>query len=218
MFNLLTNEFTDKSALSKDDVAMIAGAPFGIPPPGQPEAMLKMLNLLLPPSLPIKDMAPLIQSLITSPTATALARTREYVSRNPLPIADPYDDGKEYNAGDKILWTDGKVYQFKEYIGAAGYHPDNHPDRWTLVNSQTVPAPPSQGTAAATPYDNQKSYKKGDKVTLNGKEYMCIDEYEVFGLSPETNPDSWKEVTSGGYRRKSRKVKKSKKAKRTYRR
>jgi hypothetical protein len=46
-----------------------------------------------------------------------------------------YRNDMDYNTGDMITWTDGKVYKFKERIGAAGYNPQGHPDRWILVSS-----------------------------------------------------------------------------------
>jgi len=88
------------------------------------------------------------------PDATALQMAKQYALNNPLSAPTPpqtqseppppmpsssappsFDDGKIYSTDDKITWTDGKIYKFNEYIGAAGYNPISNPTSWTLVTS-----------------------------------------------------------------------------------
>jgi hypothetical protein len=48
-------------------------------------------------------------------------------------IAD-YDNGKTYNAGDQVIFSD-KIYKFNNFIGAAGYAPDTNPEAWTELSA-----------------------------------------------------------------------------------
>jgi hypothetical protein len=128
-----------------------------------------------------------------------------------------------YSTGDMITWTDGKTYKLNNFIGAAGFNPGNHPDKWSLVTSGNQTQPPAAQTqtpAAKTypDYDNYMTYNTGDMITwTDGKTYKFNERVGAAGYSPGNHPDKWTVLASGGYRksRKSRKAKKSKKSRKS---
>lgn len=247
MFKLLNNELTDKSALSDEDVSIIGSATFVLsrmgmdgsrdahPPTREFKAMIDSLDLPLSPPLTKEILTPLLDSLMRAPIIDAMISSMVFAHLNPLPLAEAYDNAKYYKKDDKILWTDGKVYKFKEYVGAAGFHPDNHPECWILVEPPSSVAP-SSGAPPPTPqhsesreekrarllsslpaYDRTKEYRIQDSVTFDGKVYTYISDLPGIRTPlPAGNPNFWS--VFGGYRRKSRKNKRAKKSKRTHRR
>jgi len=104
------------------------------------------------------------------------------------PVGSPaYDNSKTYKKGD-VVTVDGKEYEMTNTIGAAGYAPAAHPAHWKLKGGGTAPV-------QAPAYDNFKTYKKGDVVSSDGKEYEMTNTIGAAGYAPAAHPASWKVKT-----------------------
>jgi hypothetical protein len=162
--NVIADKVISSSLINDRIIAVIAGAPFGVSEGATGITQIKEMiqTLSFPAEVSSQLTGPIIalfHSLIRAPIATALEEAKQYALHNPLPAASlpppppppqppqppspessspappSFDDTTTYQGGDKITWTDGKVYQFNKFIGAPGYHPGNHPDTWTLITS-----------------------------------------------------------------------------------
>jgi len=104
------------------------------------------------------------------------------------PVGSPaYDNFKTYKKGD-VVTVDGKEYEMTNTIGAAGYAPAAHPASWKLKGGGTAPV-------QAPAYDNFKTYKKGDVVSSDGKEYEMTNTIGAAGYAPAAHPAHWKVKT-----------------------
>ena len=102
----------------------------------------------------------------------------------------PYDNFKTYKTND-LIKANGNVYKLKKFIGAAGYAPVREgPDpHWEIVLQPGVPtttsAPTLKGMSnSVLPYDNFKTYKTNDLITVKGNTYKLKKFIGAAGYAP----------------------------------
>lgn len=127
-------------------------------------------------------------------------------TKNPLkakPFVAPYGTSGMYMAGECVL-ENGLVYISK--VDNNVYSPSAYPQNWTLYTGETeeptepeepvTPEPePEEPTYPefVQPTGAHDAYKKGDRVTYNGKVYESLIDANVY--SPDTYPAGWREVS-----------------------
>lgn len=97
--------------------------------------------------------------------------------------AVPYDNGKVYNGGDKVMFNED-VYSLIIPIGTNGYSPSNSPQNWSNLTN------PSQNYKDGDPYNNNIIYQVGNIVTLNNNSYILKSSIGASGFSPDSN-NNW---------------------------
>lgn len=128
----------------------------------------------------------------------------ELESTSPAPTfpssAQSYDNTRRYSEGETVSF-EGKIYELKNTIGAAGYSPSSHPNFW-LLSTNPAPASPAPTTALpATPssaesYDNSRKYNKGEIVSFEGKTYKLKEYIGAAGFGPTSHPKYWELVST----------------------
>lgn len=91
-----------------------------------------------------------------------------------------------YKQGEWMIFTDGKYY---ECLTDTIYSPIELPEAWQVEgDSSEEPSVPE----FVQPTGAQDAYKKGDKVSFNGKIYESLIDGNVY--SPSAYPLGWQEV------------------------
>lgn len=96
----------------------------------------------------------------------------------------PWKAGVDYVEGDRVRYKD-KLYKcIQPHTSQAGWTPDVTPALWKIVSVDEYPE-------WVQPTGAHDAYNTGDKVTYNGKKYVCKSDGNVYA------PDvyGWDEVT-----------------------
>ena len=101
---------------------------------------------------------------------------------------EDYDNGKTYNAGDQVIFSD-KIYKFNSFIGAAGYAPDTHPESWTEISASSggggdyLPLTGGVLTVGGTPQINLSVNNDAASLTvqdINGSQIQILGSQITF--------------------------------------
>ena len=96
----------------------------------------------------------------------------------------------KYKTGDKISYN-GVLYKvLQDHTSQESWKPDVAPSLFTKILTSTDNTPKSWVQP-----DSTNAYKKGDRVTYNGKIYDSVIDNNVW--SPDGYPAGWKEVEEG---------------------
>ena len=118
------------------------------------------------------------------------------------PYSQPLGATDAYQVGDKVSYN-GHIYEC--ILANNVWAPDVYPPGWKLLDEEVVEPDPEPGTgtdpeepsedeypAFVQPTGAHDAYKKGDKVSYNGKNYESLIEGNVW--APDVYPAGWKEV------------------------
>ena len=92
-----------------------------------------------------------------------------------------------YKQGEWMIFTDGKYY---ECLNDTAYSPTDYPSAWQADGVEPEPEPSIP--EFVQPTGAHDAYKKGDKVSFNGKIYESLIDANVY--SPSAYPLGWQEV------------------------
>ncbi len=96
--------------------------------------------------------------------------------------------GVKVEPGDVLAWDGTLVECLQAHTTQADWTPDKVPALWTLVRQATGAAPAEW----KQPLGSSDAYKKGDRVTFQGKVYESLIDANVW--SPTAYPAGWKKV------------------------
>ena len=118
------------------------------------------------------------------------------------PYSQPLGATDAYQVGDKVSYN-GHVYEC--ILANNVWAPDTYPPGWKLLDEEVVEPDPEPGTgtdheepsedeypAFVQPTGAHDAYKKGDKVSYNGKNYESLIDGNAY--APDVYPAGWKEV------------------------
>ena len=94
-----------------------------------------------------------------------------------------------YKQGEWMIFTDGKYY---ECLNDTAYSPTDYSSAWRADGEQETPEPTPSIPEFVQPTGAHDAYKKGDKVSFNGKIYESLIDANVY--SPSAYPLGWQEV------------------------
>ena len=94
-----------------------------------------------------------------------------------------------YKQGEWMIFTDGKYY---ECLNDTAYSPTDYSSAWRADGEQETPEPAPSIPEFVQPTGAHDAYKKGDKVSFNGKIYESLIDANVY--SPSAYPLGWQEV------------------------
>ncbi len=100
-----------------------------------------------------------------------------------------------YRAGEWMIYTDGKLY---ECLSDTAYSPTDYAAAWRADGEQSGGDTGGGDTgtdewpAFVQPTGAHDTYKTGDKVTFEGKRYIC--QMDNCAYSPAAYPAGWKEA------------------------
>ena len=94
-----------------------------------------------------------------------------------------------YKQGEWMIFTDGKYY---ECLNDTAYSPTDYSSTWRADGEQETPEPTPSIPEFVQPTGAHDAYKKGDKVSFNGKIYESLIDANVY--SPSAYPLGWQEV------------------------
>ena len=99
----------------------------------------------------------------------------------------------QYKAGEYMIWTDGKLYQC---ISDTAYSPADYAAAWKAegAGGGDSGGEGDEYPAFVQPTGAHDAYNVGDKVTFEGKRYVC--KMANCAYSPSAYPAGWEEVTS----------------------
>lgn len=94
----------------------------------------------------------------------------------------------KYKNGDRVSYENVLYKVLQDHISQESWKPDVSPSLFAkvLTSADNTPKPWVQP-------DSTSAYKKGDRVTYNGKIYESLIDNNVW--SPEGYPAGWKEIT-----------------------
>lgn len=95
----------------------------------------------------------------------------------------------EYTKGDRFIYQDKfyKVISSIPFISTNEWKPDISPSLYVEIPDPNIEYPEFKQPTGA-----HDAYKKGDKITFNGKKYESLIDNNVY--SPTAYPAGWKEV------------------------
>lgn len=118
------------------------------------------------------------------------------------PYSQPLGATDAYQVGDKISYN-GHIYEC--ILANNVWAPDAYPPGWKLLDEEVVEPEPDPGTgtdpeepsedeypAFVQPTGAHDAYKKGDKVSYNGKNYESLIDGNAY--APDVYPAGWKEI------------------------
>ena len=117
------------------------------------------------------------------------------------PYSQPLGATDAYQVGDKISYS-GHVYEC--ILANNVWAPDAYPPGWKLLDEEVVEPEPGTGPeepeepseeeypAFVQPTGAHDAYKKGDRVSYNGKNYESLINGNAY--APDVYPAGWKEV------------------------
>lgn len=96
----------------------------------------------------------------------------------------------KYKTGDRVSYENVLYKVLQDHTSQENWKPDVSPSLFAkvLTSTDNTPKPWEQP-------DSTNAYKKGDKVTYNGKIYESLIDNNVW--SPDGYPAGWKEVEEG---------------------
>lgn len=96
----------------------------------------------------------------------------------------------KYKTGDRVSYENVLYKVLQDHMSQENWKPDVSPSLFAkvLTSTDNTPKPWEQP-------DSTNAYKKGDKVTYNGKIYESLIDNNVW--SPDGYPAGWKEVEEG---------------------
>lgn len=96
----------------------------------------------------------------------------------------------EYKTGDRVSYENVLYKVLQDHMSQENWKPDVSPSLFAkvLTSTDNTPKPWEQP-------DSTNPYKKGDRVTYNGKIYESLIDNNVW--SPDGYPAGWKEVEEG---------------------
>lgn len=96
----------------------------------------------------------------------------------------------EYKTGDRVSYENVLYKVLQDHTSQENWKPDVSPSLFAkvLTSTDNTPKPWEQP-------DSTNAYKKGDRVTYNGKIYESLIDNNVW--SPDGYPAGWKEVEEG---------------------
>lgn len=97
-------------------------------------------------------------------------------------------DGYDYKKGDRFMWQDKFWKVILDHKSQADWTPDTASSLYVEIPDPSIEYPEFKQPTGA-----HDAYNKGDKVTFEGKKYICQRDGCVY--SPTDNPSDWKEVT-----------------------
>lgn len=110
-------------------------------------------------------------------------------------IADqypPYETGKGYIAGNVVNYNDTLYEVVQGHTSQDDWKPDTTASLYKLLINPSTPSGETVVADFKQPTGAHDAYKKGDKVTFNGKVYESLADANVY--SPSGYPANWKEV------------------------
>lgn len=111
------------------------------------------------------------------------------------PWSQPLGATDAYQVGDKVSYN-GHVYE--NILANNVWAPDAYPAGWKLLDEETPEPEPEPGGGDeeypefVQPSGAHDAYKKGDKISYNGKHYESLIDGNVY--APDVYPAGWKEV------------------------
>ncbi len=98
----------------------------------------------------------------------------------------------QYKAGEYMIWTDGNLYQC---ISDTAYSPADYAAAWKAdgAGGGDSGGEDDEYPAFVQPTGTHDAYNAGDKVTYEGKRYVC--KMANCAYSPSAYPAGWEEVT-----------------------
>lgn len=118
------------------------------------------------------------------------------------PYSQPLGATDAYQVGDKVSYN-GHIYEC--ILANNVWAPDAYPPGWKLLDEEVVEPDPEPGTgtdpeepsedeypAFVQPTGAHDAYKKGDKVSYNGKNYESLIDGNAY--APDVYPAGWKEI------------------------
>ena len=90
---------------------------------------------------------------------------------------------KAYEVGDRIRFNDILYKCIQAHTSQSDWTPDVTPALWTRVSIDEFPE-------WVQPVGSEDAYRIGDKVSHNGKHWICVSDYNVF----EPGIFGWDEV------------------------
>ena len=118
------------------------------------------------------------------------------------PYSQPLGATDAYQVGDKVSYN-GHIYEC--ILANNVWAPDVYPPGWKLLDEEVVEPDPEPGTgtdpeepsedeypAFVQPTGAHDAYKKGDKVSYNGKNYESLINGNAY--APDVYPAGWKEI------------------------
>lgn len=94
-----------------------------------------------------------------------------------------------YKQGEWMIFTDGKYY---ECLNDTAYSPTDYSSAWRADGAEPSPEPSIPDFVQPT--GAHDTYKKGDKVSFNGKIYESLIDTNVH--SPSAYPLGWREIVA----------------------
>lgn len=94
-----------------------------------------------------------------------------------------------YKQGEWMIFTDGKYY---ECLNDTAYSPTDYSSAWRADGVEPEPEPPIP--EFVQPTGAHDAYKKGDKVSFNGKIYESLIDTNAY--SPSAYPLGWREIVA----------------------
>ena len=89
-------------------------------------------------------------------------------------LYEPWQSGKAYEAGDTRYRYGDKLYRcVQSHTSQADWTPDVTPNLWTEVSIEEWPE-------WVQPTGAQDAYRIGDKVSHNGKHWICESDYNIY--------------------------------------
>ncbi len=99
----------------------------------------------------------------------------------------PTGEQDMYRKGEWMIFTDGKYY---ECLTDTNYSPTDLASTWKADGEETG-TETDEWPAFVQPTGAHDAYKTGDKITFNGKHYIC--KMDGCTYSPTDYPDGWTE-------------------------
>lgn len=96
----------------------------------------------------------------------------------------------KYKTGDRVSYENVLYKVLQDHISQESWKPDVSPSLFAKILTSTDNTPKTWVQP-----DSTSAYKKGDRVTYNGKIYESLIDNNVW--SPEGYPAGWKEVEEG---------------------
>ncbi len=100
----------------------------------------------------------------------------------------PRGSEDQYRTGEWMIFTDGEYYKC---LSDTPYSPTDYAPAWQK-DGEEEPTPSPSIPEFVQPTGSHDAYKKGDKVSFNGKIYESLIDGNVY--SPSAYPLGWQEV------------------------
>ena len=88
-------------------------------------------------------------------------------------IFERWHEGIDYSMGDRICYEEVLYKCVQAHRSQSDWLPSITPNLWTVVSADEWPE-------WVQPTGAQDAYMAGDKVSYNGKHYICIIDYNIY--------------------------------------